>query len=282
MPTVKKQTMTKTPLKASGGVLSRAVPVASIKKGLKLLIYGRSKTGKTSLFGTFPGRKLLIGTEDGTGSVAGVEDLDFFRCTSTEDFSKLVEELPDSDYKSVGLDTGGGFQDLIVKEVLDLDEVPLQRTYGMGSGKFKDGRQMWGVVGMQFKEHVFRLLRLTETMGIDVMIIAHERNFNEEDPHGGLITPTVGAALTPGVAGWLNGASSMIGQTFVREETKAVETKVGAKTIKQQKKTGRLQFCLRVGQHPVYVTGIHSRRKAEDLPEIIVDPNYNKIKSMFT
>jgi len=270
----------KPPSKASGGVLSRAVPVASIKKGLKLLVYGRSKTGKTSLFGTFPKPALLIGTEDGTGSVADVDGLDFFRCKSTEEFASIVEELPNSEYKSVGLDTGGGFQDLIVKEVLDLDEVPIQRTYGMGSGKFKDGRQMWGAVGMQFKEHVHRLLRLTETMGIDVMIIAHERNFSDEGGHE-LITPTVGAALTPGVAGWLNGASSMIGQTFVREETKSVDMKVGEKTIKQQKKTGRIQFCLRVGQHPVYVTGIHSRKRAEDLPEVIVDPNYDKIKSMF-
>jgi hypothetical protein len=112
------------------------------------------------------------------------------------------------------------------------------------------------------------------------MIIAHERNFSDEGGHE-LITPTVGAALTPGVAGWLNGASSMIGQTFVREETKTVDTKVGAKVIKQSRKTGKIQFCLRVGQHPVYVTGIHSKRKAEDLPEIIVDPTYDKIKSMF-
>jgi hypothetical protein len=253
------------------------VPVQSIKKGLKLLVYGRSKTGKTSLFGTMPTPSLLIGTEDGTASISGVDGIDFARITSSEEFGDLVKMIPGSKYRSVGLDTGGGLQDVIVKEALGLDEVPLQRTYGMGSGVFKDGRQMWGVVGMQFKERVVRLLMLAEKHEVDVMVIAHERNFNEENTHE-LLTPTVGASLTPGVCNWMNGASNIICQTFVREETKTVRTKVAGKEISQNKKTGKVEFCLRLGQHPIYLTGVQCGKKASEIPDVIVDPSFDKIK----
>lgn len=277
MPAISRQTMGKPKPKAEG-VLGRIVPVQSIERGLKILVYGRSKTGKTSLFGTMPRPSLLIGSEDGTASISGLKDVDFVKINSTEEFTELISMIPESRYKSVGLDTGGGFQDIILKEVLDLDEVPLQRTYGMGTAKFKDGRQMWGVVGMQFKEHIVRFYRLADDCLTDMMIIAHERNFTDEEKTHELLVPTVGAALTPSVSNWLNGASNIICQTFVREVTETVRTKVAGKEITQKKKTGKAEFCLRLGQHPIYLTGIQCKKKATDIPDIIVDPSFDKIK----
>lgn len=260
------------------GVLSRIVPVGSIEKKIKLLVYGQSKTGKTRLFSTFPKPALLIGTEDGTGSIADTEGVDFVKISSSEEFGELTTWLRSSKYQSAGLDTGGGLQDLILKEVLDLDDVPVQRTYGMGTGKFKDGRQMWGVVGMQFKERVVKFLKLAEDCLIHIVVIAHERNFNDEEKQHELMTPTVGAALTPSVTGWLNGACDFICQTFKREQTVQATLKVAGKDVTQVKKTGKAEYCLRIGQHPIYLTGFRVRRSIGELPDYITDPSYDKIK----
>lgn len=278
MPTVTKTTMKTS--KPSGGILSRITPVASIEKKMKLLVYGRSKTGKTRLFSTFPKKALLIGTEDGTNSIADSSGVDFVKVNTSEEFGELVSYLrSEGRYSSACLDTGGGLQDIIVKEVLDLDEVPVQRSYGMGSGKFKDGRQMWGVVGMQFKEHVNRFLKLAEDGVIHVVIIAHERNFNDEGGGHELMTPTVGAALTPSVTGWLNGACDYICQAYIREETVTAKIKIPGKgEVDQTKKTGKAEYCLRIGSHPIYITGFRVPRKIGELPDCIVDPDYDKIQ----
>lgn len=243
-----------------------------------MLAYGQSKTGKTRLFSTFPKPAILIGTEDGTGSIADSKDVDFVKINSSEEFGEVTTWLRTSKYASAGLDTGGGLQDIILKEVLDLDDVPVQRTYGMGTGKFKDGRQMWGVVGMQFKERVVKFLKLAEDGIMHIMIIAHERNFNDEEKQHELMTPTVGAALTPSVTNWLNGASEYICQTFKREQTVQTVLKVAGKEVPQTKKTGKAEYCLRIGQHPIYLTGFRVKRSVGDLPDYIVDPDFDKIQ----
>lgn len=276
MPQVTKQAV-RPIAKLSTGFASRVQDVSEIEHGMKILIYGRSKTGKTSLACDFPKPILLVGTEDGTESVKDMEDVKFGRLIASAEMDEVLNLLKTEDYRTVILDTAGGFQDIIVKEVLDLDEVPVQRTYGMGQSKFKDDRQMWGVVGLQFKERMRRLLDLADTQGINVVIVAHERNFNDE---GGseLITPTVGAALTPSAAGFLNGACDYICQCFLREIMTASETKVGDKKIKTFKKTGKAEYGLRIGPHPVYTTGFRiSRRLSEALPDVIINPTYEEI-----
>ena len=277
---VRQKRVTKTTLSKDGSVRSRIVPASSLSKGIKLLAYGRGKTGKTRLFSTFPKPALLLGTEDGTNSIADIDGIDFLYLQHSDDMVGVIEVLKEGEYQSVGLDTGGGFQEIIVKEALDLDEVPVQRTYGMGSGKFKDGRQMWGVVGLQFKERLRRLIDLADTQNINVMIIAHERNFQEEGDGHELITPTIGAALTPSVAGWLNGAVDYVCQTFIREQTNIVTQTIAGKKIKQKQKTGEMEYCLRIGPHPVYLTGFRVKKKVGDLPDSIVDPDYDKIMSL--
>lgn len=235
---------------------------------MKLLVYGRGKTGKTRLFSTFPKPALLIGTEDGTGSVADVDGLDFVRLEASSELDLLVAEAQRK-YRSVGLDTAGGLQDLILKEILGLDEIPVQKTWGIAK------QQDWGTCGAQLKERLRMLLNLADSNLLDVMVIAHERNFNEEASD--LMTPTVGAALTPSAAGWLNGACDYVCQTFVREEVEFSKLKVAGKTVESKKKTGKAQYCLRIGPHPVYLTGFRVTRKVGDLPDCIVDPDYQKI-----
>jgi hypothetical protein len=240
---------------------------------MKLLVYGRGKTGKTRLFSTFPKPALLVGTEDGTNSIADVKGLDFIYLRESSELDEVCTMLKSGKYKSVGLDTAGGLQDLILKEVLGLDNVPVQRSWGMAQ------QRDWGTVGVQLKERLRRLLDLADAGIMDVMVIAHERNFNDE---GGseLMTPTVGAALSPSAAGWLNGATDYICQTFIKEATQTTTQKVAGKEISQTKKTGKAEYCLRIGAHPVYITGFRVRKSAQQLPDMIVDPSYEKIRKL--
>jgi hypothetical protein len=272
VPAISKQTRTKKS-KALTGAAARIVPTSSLTKGVKLLAYGRGKTGKTRLFATFPKPALILGTEDGTSSISDVEGVDFLFLQKSTEVDEVVSLVQDGQYASVGLDTAGGLQDLILKEVLDLDEIPIQKTWGIAR------KQDWGTVGIQFKERMRNLLNLADQDLANVMVIAHERNFSEDSSEE-LMTPTVGAALTPGAAGWLNGACDYVCQTFIREETKTTTKKVAGKSIKQTKKTGNAEYCLRIGPHPVYLTGFRVSHKITDLPDCIVDPSYDKIKNV--
>jgi hypothetical protein len=273
VPVVSKQNLKKPRSSGGDGVLDRIVPVERLTKGMKMLVYGRGKTGKTRLFSTFPKPSLLVGTEDGTNSIADVSGVDFVYLKQSSELDEITKYLRSGKYKSVGLDTAGGLQDMILKEILGLDELPIQRSWGMAR------QQDWGTVGVQLKERLRGLLTLADEGILDVMVIAHERNFNDE---GGseMLSPTVGAALSPSAAGWLNGACDFVCQTFIREETAAVIQKVAGKEIKQTKKTGKAEYCLRIGPHAVYLTGFRVRKKIGDLPDCITDPDYKKIRSI--
>lgn len=264
------------PKKKGGGIVSEIKPITEDSDGVKLSVYGRGKTGKTRLACTFPKPLLLIGTEKGTKSVVGVKGVDFVRIRKSDHIDELVDELKKGKYKSFALDTAGGLSDMCLKEVLGLDELPIQRSWGMAK------REDWQTSGAQTKERLRQLLDLSETHGIHAVIIAHERNFSEEGDSE-LLSPTVGSALTPSVAGWLNGACDYICQTFIREETKQRSTKIGGKSVPMLTKTGNIQYCLRVGQHPVFSTGFRIAPEMESnlpdgkLPDCIISPSYEKI-----
>lgn len=271
MPTAKKTSGSgKKRPKPSGGIASKIVPIAELEKKVSLLVYGRSKTGKTRLFSTFPTPSLLIGTENGTKSIADVPGIDFLRLTSSEDLDEAIELAKGGYYETVGLDTAGGLQDLILKEVLGADEIPINRSWGMAE------RGDWQKMGAQFKERIWRLLALCEQGVCNLCIIAHERNFTSEEKQHELITPTVGASLIPTTAGWLNGECDCICQTFIREETEVQTVEIAGEKMSQNVATGEMEYCLRTGPHPVYVTGFRVLSQVE-LPDVIVDPNYDKI-----
>jgi hypothetical protein len=164
---------------------------------------------------------------------------------------------------------------MIMKEILGLDDSPVEKSWGMA------GRDQWQSCGVQTKERLRVLLNLADTLGINVVIVAHERNFSEE---GGsdLISPTVGAALTPSTAGWLNGASDYLCQTFIREQTVKKNVKIGDKEgASMVSRTGKAEYCLRVGPHPIYMTGFRRVHvEGEVMPDVIVDPTYAKIREV--
>jgi hypothetical protein len=194
--------------------------------------------------------------------------IDFIRLTHTNHLEEIIEEAKRS-YKSIALDHVGGFQDICLKEILGLVEVPMQRSWGMADQK------SWQVCTMQLKEKIGRLLRLADSHGINLVITAHERNFGEGEVSD-IMVASIGAALSPSAAGWLNGECDYICQAFIREKRETKELKVAGSTTKQTVGTGKAEYCLRVGPHQVFMTGFRLPPGAQ-LPDSIVDPTFDKI-----
>lgn len=273
MPRIEKQTTVPTNHKRSTGVLSRIVPVSELQSGVKINVYGRGKTGKTRLACTFPKPLLLVGTEDGTKSVSNIAGVKYVRLQASEEVKEISDMLAGGSYKTVALDTAGGLQDLILKEILGLAEIPVQKSWGMAQQKD------WQICGGQFKERLASLLNLADSIGLNVVVIAHERSFGDTENPSDVMIPNIGCALTPTAAAWLNGACDYVAQAFIREETKLEKVKIGTLDQTMEKKTGRKEFCLRIGPHPNFMTGFRVP-PGRELPDSIVDPTFAKIKKL--
>lgn len=286
MPTVKKVTgepkPTPTPTSASGGgrsgISSRIVPVAEYDRpGVRINIYGRNGTGKTTLACSFPKPLLLVGFEDGTRSVTNVKGVDFIRMTSSKDCVDLAKFLGSSKYASVVVDTATSLQDIILMELLGLDSVPVQ----LG----------WGTVSQtqyrQRSEKTREVLRLFLTLNQNVVILAQEKDHtkkSEEDDaktDTEVLNPFMASSLGSATCSWLHDCSDYICQTYIREKTVTKEFKVGDKVTTRNVKVGGVDYCLRTLPHPMYASKLRVPR-GKDIPECIVDPDYKKLLNLIS
>lgn len=246
------------------------VPVNQIRRAHSFLFYGRGGTGKTTLFGTFPGKKLLIDVQDeGTDSVSDVKELDVKEChdfADVEDTYWWIKDHPKA-YKSIALDTVSMLQACVVVELGAKNAKKGKRAGDWGSMSQKD----WGNVAALLKEWLINYRDLTK-LGINVVFIAQDRTFNisDEDDSDGALTPEVGPGLSPSVAKALIAMVSVVGNTFIR--TKEVTKEINGKKVKKQ----ITQYCLRLGPNPVYSTKVRKPRDVK-APDFIVDPDYDSI-----
>lgn len=274
MPRVVKQ-QAKGPTKKSrgSGVWGRVAPVGTGEEGLKVNIYGRSGTGKTTLAGAFPKPLLhIVCSAIRLGeslSLRGVQGIDDVELSDSTDLRELVNGAVDQGYQTVVLDHATGLQDLLLREIMGIDELPAQRSWGMAT------REQYGQCSLQTKEMLRALLKLPT----NVVIVAQEREFNAEGD-GELLMPYVASALTPSVTGWLNPAVDYICQTFIRPQTREVSAKIGGKQVKRREPIkGRSEYCLRTGPDPTYTTKFRLPR-GTPLPDVVVDPSYDAIRQL--
>lgn len=232
-------------------------------------LYGRSGTGKTTLACTFPKPLLILGAEDGTKSVHNLKGVEMLELTSSSDLAELIQNM-EAKWKTVVLDSASTFQDLVLQEILGLNELPAQKSWGMAS------RDQWSQCALQVKEYLRMLLRLAEDEAVNVVVIAQERAFNAEEDGGDIIMPYVSSALMPSVTGWLNPACDYIGQTMIRRKTVVKEQVIGGKKRRVETKTNEMEYCLRIGADPVYTTKFRAPR-GQAVPNVIVDPDYTKL-----
>jgi len=243
--------------------------------GISINIYGRSGTGKTTLWATFPGPILCLVCSGGKrpGELRSVDTPEYREkitpriVTSADSLRRELESAVD--YETVVLDHASGLQDLLLKEVLGLDELPAQRSWGMAQ------QSDWGQCALMMKE----VLRAILSLRCNRVIVAQEREFNV-DTESKLLMPYVASATTPSVVGWLNPACDYIVRTVLRKQTVERKVKIGTKVCTRQVETGEMEYALQVGPDDVFTTKFRKPRGGAKLPDFIVDPDYDKIMEL--
>lgn len=255
---------------AKSDISRKIKPVSELPMTLTALIYGRSGTGKTTFAATWPKPLLLVDIrEKGTDSIARVEDVDVISIENWEELEDLYWFLKKSthQYQTVVLDQVTQMQDLAKRRALKDDGKPED------SGIFS--QRIWGNIAGMMNTWLLHYRDLDD-LGINVCFIAQDRTTESSDEGGseGQIDPTVGARLMPSVAGFLNAAVKLIGNTFIRENyVKEVDDKG------KSKRTRIVEYAMRLGPHSVYLTKLRTGKNIE-IPATIVNPTYDAIVSI--
>lgn len=278
MPSIVKQVV-KTVTKPKSAV-ERIRSLSLENNYLKILMYGRSGTGKTTIWSSFPGKILALvcsGLKQ-SGEVRSIDiaenrdKIDVCDLMHSDDIKEIVPIA--GRYKTIVLDHSTGLQDMVLKEILGLDELPAQKSWGMAS------REEYGQCTLKTKEYLRAILNISA----NVIIISQERDYSKSEEDGGTGNssgvPMISASHTPSLTGWLCPCCDYICQTFTRRKVKKTPVKVGAKTIIQEVQTDEIEYCLRAGPDPTFTTKFRVP-KSMQLPAIIVDPDYDKLKRFF-
>jgi hypothetical protein len=237
-------------------ILDRITPVKSLPKILSMLVYGRSGTGKTTFGGSFPTPAILIDIrEKGTDSLSDREGIDV---VSVEKWSELEEVFwylkKEKKYKSVILDQVSSMQDLAMTHAM------------MEEGKDIMSQRLWGVVSGLMKTWLINYRDLVDE-GMNVLFIAHDRaSKGESGEDDDTIDPQIGPRLMPSVAGMLNGAVKVIGNSYVRE-------------VFLEDHARKVEYCMRLGPHAYYTTKMRNPM-GTSTPESIIDPTYARIMEL--
>lgn len=279
-------------------MLDRLEAIDEDTTGTSLSLYGRPKSGKTRMACTFPKPLLILGSEKGTKSVKGLTGIDFFQLVKCTDLSWWVEylkkggpskwkngkksvdnrdrPLPGNDPYDTGvLDNGTGLRDLRIKEILGLEELPVQKGFGFAS------RDQWMECAQSMK-HLLRPLFLLFREGTlkNIVVVAQEQNYGggeNGEAASDLIKPTVSSALGKSLCDWINAECDSIGQTLIRMKTVRTTRSVAGKQVAMVERTGAIEYCLRVQPDEVYYAGIRVQQGREIKQDFIVDPSYEKL-----
>lgn len=252
-------------------IAGKIKPVGKIKKPMRVALYGRAGSGKTTLAASFPKPLLLdVNGEEGTDSVADVKGLQVLPVETWEDFEQLYWYLEDGDhdFETVIVDTVTNLQELAIKEVAAANK---KKAKGDDGGWGTMTKQMWGEVSSMLKTWITNFRNLK---GLNVVFLAQERIFNmgdEADNDDNQIAPEVGPRMMPSVGSTLNAAVDLVGHCFIREDHKRKKDKNGK--VKEVRST---QYCLRIGPHAYYTTKVRKPRDAE-VPSFLIDATYDDL-----
>ena len=241
---------------------SRFVDVGDVEDHLRMLIYGRSGTGKTHFLGTAPKPLLLLDVRDkGTKTIKYSPDVKVLavrQWSDLEDVYWYLEGPGKGKFATVAIDTLSQLQDMAIKSVRGNDD-------GMIS------RRVWGETSSLMKTW----LMLYRDLEMNVLYTAQDRADSVDDvDEDGAILPEIGPYLMPSTAKIINAAVDVIGNTFIRERDEKVKLKNG----KTRTKTVT-EFCMRLGPHARYTTKMRrdSSLGGEGVPSIVVNPTIAEI-----
>ncbi len=288
MPTVTKQTTRPQTSgnRSNGSVLARAVPVQEIADDfIKIVIYGKNRTGKTTLACQFPKPLLLVACDPnqtgGAKSVKGVNDVTYLRVATVKDLGKLADELrDDKTFRTHVLDTATSIQDMVLQDLLDLPAIPEQLDWGTATRDQYRARS----------ERTRELLRLFLNLPVHTVVCAQEKDHNPPDRdkpevlRGGHAESFFAADLGGATVGWLHDACDYICRLYLDKETKEIKRTTKLPNGKVSEKvdvveTGKIIRRLRTLYHPNFAAGMRTERP-QDVPEYIEDPTFEKINRL--
>ena len=265
-----------TPTSRSKGVARSAWDLAD---HVKMLLYGRSATGKTTLWATFPGPITAFVCSGGKnpGEMRSINTPEYRKkitpliVDSSAQLRELLAGVRAEPPGTLVLDHASGLQDLTLREVLGVDELPAQKSWGLAT------QQQYGQSTAMCKDVLREMLNLP----CNVVIVAQERTFGEDESADGLSIqrPTVGPAVTPSLAGWLNPAVDYILQSYIRPVVVEKTVTVAGKPSVQRTRGKGVEYCARTEPHDLYITKFRVP-KGTAVPECIVDADYHKIKAL--
>lgn len=259
---LKKLNKTKKP---RGDIASRIRPIEELDDFSSALLYGESGTGKTALSSTWPKPMLVLDiAEKGTRTIRKVKGIDVIQIETWDDFIDtywyLATGKGQDKYKTISLDQVSQLQDLAIAQV---------RAEKNMKDKEPMSQRLWGEASGRMKTWLYQYREL-QAKGMHVVFIAHQRESKSDEGEDNQIDPSIGARLMPSVASFLNGAVSSIGNTFIRERF----VKEGKEKIR------KVEYCLRVGPHAIYRSKIRRPPSAGLLPDIIVNPTFEKLETV--
>lgn len=256
----------------AAGVIGRIQPMELVEAWLRVCLYGQSGSGKTTFWGSFPGKILAVISSGGDqpGELlslntpehkAKIDTVNIQASGECHEVAAYLQANPGT-YSTLVLDHASSLQDLVLREILNLTQLPAQLSWGLAT------QQQYGQVALQMKE----ILRGFLNVPAHSVIVAQEREFNTDNDES-LLMPYVSAALSPSVAGWLAPACDYVVQTYKRPKTKEVVVKVAGKEVKKTVAAGGVEFCLRTAPNAVYTTKFRLP-KGTELPDHLVNPTF--------
>jgi hypothetical protein len=247
-------------------------------EGIKLMLYGQSGTGKTVFWSTFPGPILAMICSGGSRP-GELKSIDTPECrakitavivSDTKQLKNLLE-VHAAKFRTLVIDHVSGLQDLTLKEILGVSELPAQKGWGLAT------QAQWGQSVAQCKEY----LRAMLSHSGNTVIIGQERTFGGKDEgmDPDLIRPTVGVAVTPQLAGWLNPACDYVLQMFKRPKyvTNQVVAIQGQPPTDIRERVRGVEYCARCEAHDVFTTKFRRPVHLGEIPDVIVNPTYDKV-----
>lgn len=246
---------------------------------LNVLLFGDSGTGKTTLWAGFPGPilALICSGLSRPGELRSINTPEYRKkinpiiISSSQEYHSALDKA--GDYATVVLDHALGFSDTVLsKDILGLTEMLKSKFRQAGKG------ESWSVVDQrQYGQLSTELTtlhfpRLLDVPG-NVVIVAHERIFRGRDEAGSssdVIKPTVGAAMTPSVAGWLHKSCDYNVQTFIRPKMVKGQGEVAGQTVETLVRGQGVEYCLRCEPSEVYMTKFRRPAGGKPLPPYLV------------
>ena len=260
-----------------GSILATSVPVTSLREErVRMCIYGRNRSGKTTLAAQFAKPALFISSEPdacgGATSIANMEGISLIRISpkrltgdKVHGSGKVVaiaNELEQRNpFATVVFDTVTSLQDVILVELMGLSKVPEMMSWGM----VPDG--MYQQRAEKLRETLRPLLNLTNC---NLVMIAQEADHNAQEDRGGkrklLHTMQQGSFMAPALgatnAKWLQDACGYVIQIYEDELMDKVTvptfdptTGLPGPAMIQQVGTGKRQRHLRLLYHPNFAAG---------------------------